>query len=82
MDHKHLFSNFGILPRQKEHCVSAASDSYNPVVPPVYIGVSFLLSWVYLLFYARSAGIEAAAPISLMRFGYTLSAVLMVMTWW
>ena len=60
--------------------MSAASDSYNPVVPPVYIGVSFLLSWVYLLFYARSAGIEAAAPISLMSFGYTLSAVLMVMT--
>ena len=49
--------------------MSAASDSYNPVVPPVYIGVSFLLSWVYLLFYARSAGIEAAALISLMSFG-------------
>ena len=60
--------------------MSAASDSYNPVVPPAYIGVSFLLSWVYLLFYARSAGIEAAAPISLMSFGYTLSAVLMVLT--
>lgn len=57
-----------------------ASDSYNPVVPPVYIGVSFLLSWVYLLFYARSAGIEAAAPISLMSFGYTVSAVLMSVT--
>lgn len=57
-----------------------ASDSYNPVVPPVYIGVSFLLSWVYLLFYARSAGIEAAAPISLMSFGYTLSAILMSVT--
>ena len=60
--------------------MSTASDSYNPVVPPVYIGVSFLLSWVYLLFYARSAGIEAAAPISLMSFGYTLSAILMAAT--
>lgn len=60
--------------------MSTVSNSYSPVVPPVYIGVSFLLSWVYLLFYARSAGIEAAAPISLMSFGYTLSAVLMTAT--
>ena len=48
------------------------------VVAPAYTGVVFLLSWIYLLFYANSAGIEAAAPISLMSAGYTVSATCMV----
>lgn len=50
------------------------------IVPPAYTGVAFLLSWIYLLFYANSAGIEAAAPISLMSAGYTVSATCMVAT--
>lgn len=54
--------------------------SEHSVIPPAYAGVSFLLSWIYLTFYARSAGIEAAAPISLYSAGYTLSASCMVMT--
>lgn len=44
---------------------------------PAYSGVALLLSWIYLLFYANSAGIEAAAPISLMGIPYTLSSLLM-----
>lgn len=47
------------------------------VVLPAYSGVALLLSWIYLLFYANSAGIEAAAPISLMGIPYTLSSLLM-----
>ena len=49
-------------------------------VPPVYTGVVFLLSWIYLLFYAQSAGIEAAAPVSLMSGSYTASAFVMSAT--
>lgn len=49
-------------------------------VPPVYTGVVFLLSWIYLLFYAQSAGIEAAAPVSLMSGSYTASALVMSAT--
>lgn len=47
------------------------------IVHPAYSGVSLLLSWIYLLFYANSAGIEAAAPISLMGTPYTLSSACM-----
>ncbi|MGI6032444.1 MAG: helix-turn-helix transcriptional regulator [Coriobacteriales bacterium] len=47
------------------------------LVPPAYVGVVFLLCWTYLLFYASTAGIEAAAPISLMSIGYTVSALCM-----
>lgn len=49
-------------------------------VPPVYAGVIFLFSWIYLLFYAQTAGIEAAAPISLMSGPYTISAFVMCAT--
>lgn len=35
------------------------------IVPLPYAGASLLFSWIYLLFYANSAGIEAAAPVSL-----------------
>ena len=49
-------------------------------VPPVYTGIVFLLSWIYLLFYAQSAGIEAAAPVSLMSGSYTASAFVMSAT--
>lgn len=47
------------------------------VILPAYSGVALLLSWIYLLFYANSAGIEAAAPVSLMGIPYTLSSLLM-----
>lgn len=47
------------------------------IILPSYSGVAFLLSWIYLLFYANSAGIEAAAPVSLMGIPYTLSSVVM-----
>lgn len=47
-------------------------------VTPAYLGVTLLLSWIYLLFYANSAGIEASAPVSLMSSGYTSSALFMV----
>ena len=49
-------------------------------VPPVYTGVVFLFSWIYLLFYAQTAGIEAAAPVSLMSGSYTISAFVMCAT--
>lgn len=49
-------------------------------VPPVYTGVVFLLSWIYLLFYAQTAGIEAAAPVSLMSGPYLVSALVMSLT--
>ena len=49
-------------------------------VPPVYTGVIFLFSWIYLLFYAQTAGIEAAAPVSLMSGPYTISAFVMCAT--
>lgn len=50
------------------------------VVPPSYTGASLLFAWIYLLFYASTAGIEAAAPVSLMSAPYTLSAACMVAT--
>lgn len=50
------------------------------VVPPSYTGASLLFAWIYLLFYASTAGIEAAAPVSLMSAPYTLSAACMVTT--
>ena len=62
---------------------SISSNSVNPVfldremILPSYSGVAFLLCWIYLLFYANSAGIEAAAPISLMGAPYTLSSSVM-----
>ena len=49
-------------------------------VPPVYTGVVFLLSWIYLFFYAQTAGIEAAAPVSLMSGPYLVSALVMSLT--
>ena len=55
-------------------------SAYLVTVPPAYTGVSFLFCWTYLMFYATSAGIEAAAPISLYSAGYTVSAVAMVIT--
>ena len=41
----------------------------SALVAPAYTGVTLLLSWIYLTFYAATAGIEAAAPISLMSVG-------------
>ena len=41
----------------------------SALVAPAYTGVTLLLSWIYLTFYAATAGIEAAAPISLMGVG-------------
>ena len=49
-------------------------------VPPAYLGVAFLFSWTYLLFYACTAGIEASAPISLMSTPYLISSITMVVT--
>ncbi len=53
---------------------------YPVIVPPAYTGVAFLFCWTYLMFYATSAGVEAAAPISLYSISYTLSALSMVIT--
>lgn len=50
------------------------------IVSPAYMGVALQFSWIYLLFYANTAGIEAAAPISLMSAGYMISAMLLVAT--
>lgn len=50
------------------------------IVPPPYAGASLLFAWVYLLFYANSAGIEAAAPVSLYSAPYTISATCMMAT--
>ena len=52
----------------------------SSLVSPVYTGVSLLLSWIYLVFYASSAGIEASAPVSLMSASYMASAVVMSLT--
>lgn len=52
----------------------------STLVAPVYTGVSLLLSWIYLVFYAASAGIEASAPVSLMSSSYMASAVVMATT--
>lgn len=50
------------------------------LVTLAYTGVTLLLSWIYLTFYAATAGIEASAPISLMSVGYMASALLMTAT--
>ncbi len=50
------------------------------LIPAPYVGISFLQSWIFMLFYARSAGIEAVAPFSLIGNPYMLSAVAMVLT--
>lgn len=50
------------------------------IVSPAYTGVALQFSWTYLLFYASTAGIEAAAPISLMSAGYMVSATLLSAT--
>ena len=50
------------------------------LVTPAYTGVTLLLSWIYLTFYAATAGIEASAPISLMSVGYMTSALFMTAT--
>ena len=52
----------------------------SALVAPAYTGVTLLLSWIYLTFYAATAGIEAAAPISLMGVGYMTSALSMTAT--
>lgn len=52
----------------------------SALVAPAYTGVTLLLSWIYLTFYAATAGIEAAAPISLMSVGYMTSALFMTVT--
>lgn len=50
------------------------------LVTLAYTGVTLLLSWIYLTFYAATAGIEASAPISLMSAGYMTSALFMTAT--
>ena len=50
------------------------------IVPLPYAGASLLFSWIYLLFYANSAGIEAAAPVSLYSAPYAISATCMMAT--
>lgn len=50
------------------------------LIPPAYAGAALHLAWTYLTFYANTAGIEAAAPVSLMSAAYSLSAVVMVAT--
>ena len=52
----------------------------SSLVAPAYTGVALLLSWIYLSFYASSAGIEASAPVSLMSAGYMSSALVMTLT--
>lgn len=59
---------------------SMVPNRIDGLVPVPYVGISFLQSWIFMLFYARSAGIEAAAPISLMGNSYMFSAVVMVLT--
>lgn len=55
-------------------------SGYLVIVPPAYTGIALLFCWTYLVFYATSAGIEAAAPVSLYSMGYTASATSMVVT--
>ena len=55
-------------------------SSRTGLIPPAYAGVALLLAWTYLTFYANTAGIEAAAPVSLMSAAYSLSTVCMVAT--
>lgn len=63
---------------QGRKCLQMRGQS--TLVAPVYTGVSLLLSWIYLVFYAASAGIEASAPVSLMSSSYMASAVVMAAT--
>lgn len=53
-------------------------SSGSGIVSPAYAGVALLLAWIYLLFYANTAGIEAAAPISLMSSSYMISSLAML----
>ena len=55
-------------------------NKYVVTVPPAYTGVVFIFCWTYLTFYATSAGIEAAAPISLYSANYSISAAAMIIT--
>ena len=55
-------------------------NGYRVILPPAYTGVVFLFCWTYFMFYATSAGIEAAAPISLYSTSYTISATSMLAT--
>ena len=55
-------------------------SKYVVTVPPAYTGVVFIFCWTYLTFYATSAGIEAAAPISLYSASYSISAAAMIFT--
>ena len=59
---------------------SMAPSRIDGLVPVPYVGISFLQSWIFMLFYARSAGIEAVAPISLMSNSYMFSVIIMVLT--
>lgn len=59
---------------------SMAPSRIDGLVPVPYVGIPFLQSWIFMLFYARSAGIEAAAPISLMSNSYMFSVIIMVLT--
>lgn len=67
-----------MVKRQNRGCMN--KSGYAVTVPPAYTGVVFLFCWTYLMFYASSAGIEAAAPISLYSASYTISALVMVAT--
>ena len=60
--------------------VTLNRNGYRITVPPAYTGVVFLFGWTYLMFYATSAGIEAAAPISLYSSAYSISALCMMVT--
>lgn len=66
-----------MAPRSTHNSKFNSIPTDRGMILPSYSGVAFLLSWIYLLFYANSAGIEAAAPISLMGTPYTLSSILM-----
>lgn len=53
-------------------------SGHSSIVSPAYAGVALLFAWTYLTFYANTAGIEAAAPISLMSAAYSVSAIFML----
>lgn len=50
------------------------------LVSAPYTGVALLFSWTYLMFYADSAGVQGAMPISLMSTSYMRSAVAFIIT--
>lgn len=55
-------------------------NRYVVTVPPAYTGVVFIFCWTYLMFYATSAGADAAALISLYSTSYSISAASMIIT--